>query len=123
MQTEKSREWSGCAMALGNLPVLGRPTIWMVVGQGPTALAVDAGGLVLGLFTLIYSFSPLSPFLWKTARYRLRYCLKGPSNPNQPTNQPRYPNPVVNGYVIQVTQNRLSFKYTNIQKKSKKYSF
>ena len=37
---------SGGAMALGNLPVPGRPTIWMLVGQGPTALAVGAGGVV-----------------------------------------------------------------------------
>ena len=27
-------------MALRKLPVLGRPTIWMIVGQGPAALAV-----------------------------------------------------------------------------------
>ena len=33
-------------MALGNLPVPGRPTIWMIVGQGPTALAVGAGAVV-----------------------------------------------------------------------------
>ena len=33
-------------MALGNLPVPGRPTIRMIVGQGPTALAVGAGGVV-----------------------------------------------------------------------------
>ena len=31
-------------MALGNLPVPGRPTIWMIVGQGPTVIAVGAGG-------------------------------------------------------------------------------
>ena len=31
-------------MALGQLPVPGRPTIWMIVGQGPTALAEGAGG-------------------------------------------------------------------------------
>ena len=29
---------------------------------------------------------PLSPSLWETARYRLKYCLKGPLNP-KPTNQ------------------------------------
>ena len=29
---------------LGKLPVSGRPTIWIIVGQGPTALAVGAGG-------------------------------------------------------------------------------
>ena len=79
--------WSGGAMALGNLPVPGRPTIWMIVGQGPTALAVGAGGGCLDIFTLIYPFSPLSPSLWETARYRPKYCLKGPLNPKQPTNQ------------------------------------
>ena len=31
-------------MVLGKLPVPGRPTIWITVGQGPTALAVSAGG-------------------------------------------------------------------------------
>ena len=36
--------WSGGAMALGKLPVPGRPTIWMIVGQGPTAVEVGAGG-------------------------------------------------------------------------------
>ena len=68
-------------------PVPGRPTIWITVGQGPTVLAVGAGGGGLDIFTLIYPFSPLSPSLWETARYRLKYCLKGPLNPNQPTNQ------------------------------------
>ena len=57
------------------------------VGQGPTALAVGAGGGCLDSFTLLYPFSPLSPSLWETARYRLKYCLKGPLNPKQPTNQ------------------------------------
>ena len=33
-------------MVLGKLPVPGRPTIWMTVGQGPIALAVGAGGVV-----------------------------------------------------------------------------
>ena len=40
----------------------------------------------LDIFTLVYPFSPLSPSLWETARYRLKYCLKGPLNPKQPTN-------------------------------------
>ena len=65
----------------------GRPTIWITVGQGPTALAVGADGGCLDIFTLIYPFSPLSPSLWETGRYRLKYCLKGPLNPKQPTNQ------------------------------------
>ena len=39
-------------MVLGKLPVPGRPTIWMIVGQGPTALTIGAGG---GLFGYFYS--------------------------------------------------------------------
>ena len=65
-------------MVLGKLPVLGRPKILLIVGQGPIALAVGAGGDYLDIFTLIYPFSTLSPSLWETARYRLKYCLKGP---------------------------------------------
>ena len=78
--------WSGGAMVLGKLPVPGRPTIWITVGQGPTALAVGAGGGCLDIFTLDYPFRLLSPSLWETARYRLKYCLKGPLNPKQQTN-------------------------------------
>ena len=77
---------SGGAKVLGKLPMPGRPTIWITVGQGPTALAVGAGGGCFDIFTLIYSFSSLSPSLWEAARYRLKYCLKGPLNPKQPTN-------------------------------------
>ena len=51
------------------------------------AMAVGAGGGCLDIFTLLYPFSPLSPSLWETARYRLTYCPKGPLNPKQPTNQ------------------------------------
>ena len=130
-------------MVLGKLPVPGRPTIWIIVGQGPTALAVGAGGGCLDIFTLIcpflplsrgwsggamvlgklpvpgrpanldysraraycacsgcgwglfghfslaYHFSFLSPSLWETARYRLKYCLKGPLSLKQPNYCPR----------------------------------
>ena len=82
-------------MVLGKLPVPGRPTIWMIVGQGPTALAVGAGGGCLDIFTLLYLFSPLSPSLWETARYRLKYCLKGPFNPIQPIKGPLSPNSTI----------------------------
>ena len=50
-------------MALGKLPVLRHPTIWMIVGQGPPAFAVSAGGGCLDIFTVIYPFFPLSPSL------------------------------------------------------------
>ena len=45
---------------LGKLPVPGRPTISITVGQGPIALAVEAGGGGLDIFTLIYFFSSFS---------------------------------------------------------------
>ena len=47
-------------MVLGELPVPGRPTTWITVGQGPTALAVGAGGGCLDFFTGIYPFSSFS---------------------------------------------------------------
>ena len=47
-------------MVLGKLPVTGRPTLWMILGQGPTTLAVGAGGGCLDIFTLIYPFSSFS---------------------------------------------------------------
>ena len=49
---------------LGKLPVPGRPTIWITVGQGPTALAVGAVGGCLDILALIYPFFPVSPSLW-----------------------------------------------------------
>ena len=57
----------------GKLPVPGRPAFWIIVGQGPTALAVGVdGGCLSGggccfasggcsdNFTLLYHFFPLS---------------------------------------------------------------
>ena len=63
---------SGGAIVLGKHPVPGRPTIWIIVGQGLTAFVVGAGCLDIFLSSI------LSPSLWETARYRLKYCLKGP---------------------------------------------
>ena len=55
------RGWSGGAKVLGKLPVPGRPTILITVGQGPTALAVGAGWGVFGHFyshlSFLFSFS------------------------------------------------------------------
>ena len=45
---------------LSKLPVPGRPTILITVGQGPTALAVGAGGVVWTFLLssiLLFSFS------------------------------------------------------------------
>ena len=49
-------------MVLGKLPVPGRHTIWITVGQGPTAIAVGAGrGCLVILLSSILSllFLPL----------------------------------------------------------------
>ena len=76
--------WSDGAMVLGKLPVPGRPTN-LEYGR-----AVGAGGGCLDIFlSSIISLFFLSNSLWETARYRLKYCLKGPFLPqnNQPTNQ------------------------------------
>ena len=73
-------------MVLGKLPVPGRPA-YLDNSGAPITLAVGADGGCLDIFSLIYHFSFLSPSLWETARYRLKYCLKGPLNPKQPTNQ------------------------------------
>ena len=81
-------------MVLGKPLVPGRPSNLADSRQGPTALAVGAGGGCLDIFTLIYLFSPFSPSLWETARYRLKYCLKGPLNLKQLTNpNPTLPHP------------------------------
>ena len=50
-------------MVLGKLPVPGRPTIGMIVEQGPIALGVGAGGgfwtvLLSSIFSLL--FLPIS---------------------------------------------------------------
>ena len=74
-------------MVLGKLPVSGRPTnLAYTIGKGLLRLQKVRVGVVWTFFSLIYHFSLLSPSLWETAQYRLKYCLKGPLNPNQPTN-------------------------------------
>ena len=73
---------------LGKLPVPGRPTIWITVGQGPAAFVVSADGGCLDIFTLIYPFLFSVSFSLGDARYRLKYCLKGSLNSKQPTDQP-----------------------------------
>ena len=52
---------------------------WTTAGQGPTALAVGAGGGCVDIFTLIYPF--FLPFFGKRPLNGLKYCLKGRLNP------------------------------------------
>ena len=57
-----------------------------IVGQGPICTCSRCGWGLLDSFTL-YLFSSLSPSLWETVQYRRKYCLRGPLNLKQPTNQ------------------------------------
>ena len=50
-------------MVLGKLSVPGVPLIWKIVGQGPVAPAVGAGGGCFDIVSLVYFFSFLSPSL------------------------------------------------------------
>ena len=75
-------------MVLGKLPVPGRPSN-LDYSRARAYCACRRCGGCLDIFTLLYLFSSLSPSLWETARYRLKYCLKGPLNPKT-TNQPTY---------------------------------
>ena len=69
----------------------------MRVGQGPTALALDAGGDVFGHFYSHLSFLSSFSLSLGDAPYRLKYCLKGPLSPKQPTDQPGL---VAPGYAV-----------------------
>ena len=80
--------WSGGAMVLGKLSVPGRPTNLDYCRARADCACSRCGWGLFGHFFLIYNFSLLSPSLWQTARYRLKYCLKGPLSHKQPTNQP-----------------------------------
>ena len=80
------RGWSGGAMVLGKLSVPGRPTNFDYSRARAYCACSRCGWGCLDIFSLVYHFSLLSPS-WDTARYRLKYCLKGPSNPKQPSNQ------------------------------------
>ena len=80
--------WLGAGrMVLGQLSVPGVLLIRVIVGQGPTALAVGARGGCLDIFSLIYHFSSFSLSL-EDGLIKLKYRLKGPLSPKQPTNQP-----------------------------------
>ena len=74
-------------MVVGELPVPGRPTILITVGQGPIALAVGAGGGGLDIFTLICLFSSFSLSLGDGPMWTeilSRRAVK-PKTTNQPT--------------------------------------
>ena len=68
---ERERKWVAVVQSWGggrvvrwcwvNFQCRGFLLIWIIVGQGPIALAVGAGGGCLDIFKLVYLFSFLSP--------------------------------------------------------------
>ena len=81
------REWSGGAKVLGKLSVPGRPTSLDDSRARAYCSCSRCGWGLFGHFFPHLSILFSSPSLWETARYRLKYCLKGPLSPKQPTNQ------------------------------------
>ena len=75
-------------MVLDKLPGPGRPTILDKSRARAYCTCSRCGWGLFGHFTLICPFSFLSPSLWDTTRYRLKYCLKGSLSPKT-TNQPK----------------------------------
>ena len=63
MKLSENWGWLGGVMMLGKLPVLGRPTIWITEGQGPTALAVGGGCLDILLSSILYLL--FLPLFWR----------------------------------------------------------
>ena len=59
--------------------------ILTIVGQGPAPPAMGAREGCFWTILLSFIICLLSPFLQKTSRYRLKYCLKGPFPPPPPT--------------------------------------
>ena len=71
---------------LGKLTVPGRPAN-LDDSRARAYCACSRRGW--GLFGHFFShLSFLSPSIWETARLKMKYCLKGPLNPKEPTNQP-----------------------------------
>ena len=82
---ECNQNFLGGRVVLGKLPVLGHPSNLDNSEARAYCACSRCGRGLFGHFfpqlSLLFSFSP---FL---AQYRLKYCLKGPLNPQQPTNQ------------------------------------
>ena len=75
--TEHEGGWSGGAMVLGEFPVLGRPTNCDKSRARTYCACSRCGWGCLDIFlSSIVSLFFLP--LWGTARYRLKYCFKGP---------------------------------------------
>ena len=76
-------------MVLDKLPVPGRPTICNLDYSWAWAYCT-CRRCGRGSLDVLLSFILSLLSLWETARYRLKYCLKGQLNSKQPTNQPGF---------------------------------
>ena len=81
------RGWSGGGMVLGKYSEPKRPTNLDNRRARVSCTCSRCGWGLFAHFFLTSIFSLLFLSLWETARYRLKYCLKGPLNPKQLTNQ------------------------------------
>ena len=79
------RGWLGGAMVLGKYSEPKCPTN-LDNSRARVYCTCSRWGL-FGHFFLSSIFSLFFLTLWETVRYRLKYCLKGPFNPKQLTNQ------------------------------------
>ena len=73
-------------MVLGKLQ--GHPYLDKSRARAYCACSRCGWGLFGRFFSHLSFLSSFSLSPWETARYRLKYCLKGPLSPKQPTNQP-----------------------------------
>ena len=81
-------------MVLGEFLVPGRPTNLYHSRARAFCACRRCGWGLFGHFFSHLSFLSSFSSLRETARYRLKYCLKGPLNPNQPTTMNMMNNPV-----------------------------
>ena len=81
--------WFGGAKVLGKLPVSGRPTNLDYSRAMAYCACRKCGWGCSDFLSSVISVFFLSFSFWKTTRYRLKYCLKGPLSLTayQPTNQ------------------------------------
>ena len=82
-------EWVDLVMMLGNFNCWGIQLIRIIVGQGPTVLAVGVGWdyLVIFLSPIIPLFLSLSLGDYYKMDIRLKYCLKWWLDPKQSASQ------------------------------------
>ena len=77
-------------MVLDKLPAPGRPSNLDKSRARAYCSCSRCGCGLFGHFFSRLSFTFLSPSLLETARYRLKYCLKGPLSTKKTTNQPTF---------------------------------